>query len=146
VGSLINDETRRLATSAFLGARCCWEKYHNKKPEDMTFKVAWIGFWFNIPGTTLDPAKVAGDFYKNDFDVVMSGIATPFERGRALSAQNAAYLDRFIAGLGDRSIQPFKGSLQFQDGTVFLKEGEVATPQKIWYLPQLLKGMEGKSK
>lgn len=227
VGPLINDETRRLAASAFLGAKYCWENFRNKKPEDLTFKVTWIGFWFNIPGTTLDPTKVADEFFNSGFDVVLSGIDTPevaaqakkmastgkkvkflhydlktgcnlapevcigvpyynwgpsylnqikasmegnsigefvwalpdwknlnnpdtsavgFAKGNALGAKNDRLLDQFIAGLGDRSIQPFKGPLQFQDGTVFLKEGEVATPQQIWYLPQLLKGMEGKSK
>jgi simple sugar transport system substrate-binding protein len=227
VGPLINDETRRLATSAYLGAKYCWEKYRNKKPEDLTFKVTWIGFWFNIPGTTLDPAKVADDYFNSGFDVVLSGIDTQevalqakkaastgkkvkflhydlksgctlapevcigvpyynwgpsylsqiqnsidgkftgefvwalpdwknlnnpdtsavgFAKGNALGVKNDKLLDQFIAGLGDRSIQPFKGPLQFQDDTVFLKEGEVATQQKIWYLPQLLKGMEGKSK
>jgi len=28
---------------------------------------------------------------------------------------------------------------------VHLKDGEVATDQQIWYLPQLLEGMEGQS-
>jgi hypothetical protein len=26
-----------------------------------------------------------------------------------------------------------------------VEEGKVATPQQIWYLPQLLEGMEGQS-
>ena len=33
----------------------------------------------------------------------------------------------------------------FQDGSVFLKDGETATDPQIWYLPQLLEGMEGQS-
>jgi len=33
-----------------------------------------------------------------------------------------------------------------QDKTVYLKDGEVATDQQIWYAPQLLAGMDGKSK
>jgi len=32
-----------------------------------------------------------------------------------------------------------------QDGTAYLKDGEVATDQQVWYLPQLLEGMEGQS-
>jgi simple sugar transport system substrate-binding protein len=32
-----------------------------------------------------------------------------------------------------------------QDGTVYLADGVVATDQQVWYLPQLLKGMEGLS-
>jgi simple sugar transport system substrate-binding protein len=37
------------------------------------------------------------------------------------------------------------GPLDYQDGTVFLKKGEVATDKQIWYLQQLLKGMTGQS-
>jgi len=36
--------------------------------------------------------------------------------------------------------------MNLQDGTVYIKEGEVATDLQIWYLPQLLKGMQGPSK
>ncbi|XXU69223.1 hypothetical protein WME78_17410 [Sorangium sp. So ce1097] len=49
----MNDETRRLVTAAYLGARHCWETYRKKKPEELTFKVTWIGFWFNIPADAL---------------------------------------------------------------------------------------------
>ena len=38
------------------------------------------------------------------------------------------------------------GRSTLQDGTVYLKEGEKATDKQIWYLPQLLEGMEGASK
>ena len=38
--------------------------------------MTWIGFWFNIPGQTLDPTKVAVDFYNTGYDVVLSGIDT----------------------------------------------------------------------
>ncbi|RLC84058.1 MAG: BMP family ABC transporter substrate-binding protein, partial [Chloroflexi bacterium] len=55
VGPLINYETRRLASSAYLGARYCYENYRGKDPNDLRFIVTWIGFWFNIPGVTLDP-------------------------------------------------------------------------------------------
>ena len=76
LGPLINDETRRLAVSAFLGARHCWTEILKKKPQDLQFKVTWIGFWFNIPGQTLDPSKVSADFYRSGYDVVLSGIDT----------------------------------------------------------------------
>jgi simple sugar transport system substrate-binding protein len=76
LGPLINDETRRLAASAYLGARHCWENYLGKDPADLAFKVTWIGFWFNIPGFTSDPTVVADDFFNSGFDVVMSGIDT----------------------------------------------------------------------
>ncbi len=76
LGPLINEETRRLASSAYLGARYCWEKYAGKKAADLTFEVNWIGFWFNIPGVTLDPSQVSDDFFNNGSDVVISGIDT----------------------------------------------------------------------
>ena len=77
LGPLINEETRRLAASAFLGARYAWTKVLGKKAEDLQFKVSWIGFWFNIPGVTTDPAQVAGSIFDGGYDVVISGIDTP---------------------------------------------------------------------
>ncbi len=76
LGPLINPETRRLASSAYLGAKYCWTNYLKNDPAKLQFKVTWIGFWFNEPGTTLDPTKVADDFFNSNFDVVMSGIDT----------------------------------------------------------------------
>jgi len=76
LGPLINDETRRLASSAYLGARHCWTDVLGKDPADLAFKVTWIGFWFNIPGVTLDPTQVANDFFDSGHDVVISGIDT----------------------------------------------------------------------
>jgi simple sugar transport system substrate-binding protein len=227
LGPLINDETRRLVSAAYLGSRYCWENYRKKNPQDLDFKVTWIGFWFNIPGVTLDPTKVSDDFYNGGYDVVMTGIDTPevavqgkkaaeagkkvkflhytlesgcelgpdiclgvptynwgpyylkavqqaeagqfkgefvwadpdwkdinnpntspvgFVRGKALSEENSKFLDQFITGLGDGSINLYKGPLKYQDGTDFLKAGETATPQQIWYMPQLLEGVEGPSK
>lgn len=226
LGSLINEETRRLSSSTYLGAKYCWEKYRHQKPENLKFKVTWIGFWFNIPGVTLDPTKVADDFYNSGYDVLISGIDTPeaiiqgkkaaeagkrvkvvhydlktgcnlapdiclgvpyynwgplylaaiqkamedkytsefvwaapdwkdinnpdtspigFEPGQALGEQKK-FLDQFIQGLADGSINLYKGPIKFQDGTDYLKDGEVATPVQIWYLPQLLAGIEGASK
>jgi simple sugar transport system substrate-binding protein len=227
LGPLINDETRRLAASAYVGARYCWTNILKRDPKKLKFKVTWIGFWFNIPGQTLDPAKVAVDFYNTGYDVVISGIDTTealleadkkakagkkvwaiqydykdgcqqaeevclgvpyfnwgpaflkavklvmdgkwtqywdwngpdwkdinnpdtsavgFVKGKALSKENAEKVDVFIQGLANGSINLFKGPLNFQDGKIYLKEGEVATDLQIWYLPQLLKGMEGPSK
>jgi simple sugar transport system substrate-binding protein len=76
LGPLINDETRRLASSAYLGARYCYQKYRNADPKELKFEVKWIGFWFNIPGVTLDPTEVANSFFNGGADVVMSGIDT----------------------------------------------------------------------
>jgi len=226
LGPLINDETRRLADSAFLGARYCWENFLGNDAADLRFSVTWIGFWFNIPGVTLDPTQVTNDFFAGGTDVVLSGIDTTealvragqrakagedvwavpydfegacaeapdvclgvpyfnwgpayldvaqsviegtfsaqfqwvgpdwsdinnpdtsaigFVKGDALSADDAATLDEFIAGLADRSIIPYTGPLNWQDGSVYLGDGEVTTDQQIWYAEQLLEGMKGAS-
>lgn len=76
LGPLIDPETRRLVNSAFLGARYCWENYKGQPADSLDFKVTWIGFWFNIPGVTLDPTKVATDFINEGRDVIISGIDT----------------------------------------------------------------------
>lgn len=227
LGPLINDETRRLAASAYLGARYCYQTYRNADPKALKFEVKWIGFWFNIPGVTLNPTEVANGFFDGGADVIISGIDTTegivvtsqradkgekvyaipydyenacetapkvclgvpyfnwgpayvkivnevksgtwkqawewnapdwadvnsrdtsaagFKFGDALTDDDKATLTKFIAGLGDGSINLFVGPLNYQDGTVFLKEGEVATDKQIWYLPQLLEGMLGASK
>lgn len=226
LGPLINDETRRLTASAYLGAKYCWETYRQKPAADLKFEVKWIGFWFNIPGVTLDPTQVVNEFIDTGADVVISGIDTTealvvsgqradkgdkvwaipydykgacdqapkiclgvpyfnwgpaylkavqaavdgkfsaffewnspdwkdinnpdtsavgFVKGPALAADAAANLDKFIAGLADGSINLFKGPLNYQDKSAFLKDGEVATDLQIWYMPQLLEGMVGAS-
>ena len=76
LGPLINDETRRLAASAYLGAKHCWTEYAGKDAADLKFKVTWIGFWFNIPGFTSDPTQVANEFINTGYDVIISGIDT----------------------------------------------------------------------
>ncbi len=225
LGPLINDETRRLASSAFLGAKYCWTNIMKKDPANLTFKVTWIGFWFNIPGVTSDPTAVADDFYNSDFDVVLSGIDTTealveakkmhdagktvwsvaydyksncnvapeiclgvpyfnwgpaylatiktaidgtwkenfewnapdwtdinnpdtsavgFTKGAGLSADASTKLDGFIAELAG-GLNLWTGPINLQDKANYLLGGEVATDQQIWYLPQLLEGMEGQS-
>ncbi|MFZ4825759.1 MAG: BMP family lipoprotein [Phototrophicaceae bacterium] len=76
VGPLINDETRRLVNSTYLGARYCYENYRGMNPDDLEFSVTWIGFWFNIPGVTLDPTEETNTFFDGGADVVISGIDT----------------------------------------------------------------------
>jgi simple sugar transport system substrate-binding protein len=225
LGPLINDETRRLASSAYLGARYCWDTVLGNDPADLKFKVTWIGFWFNIPGVTSDPSQVADDFFNSGYDVVISGIDTTealveakkmhdsgksvwalaydfkdncnvapeiclgvpyfnwgpaylatfktaidgtwqegfqwngpdwadinnpdtsaigFVKGNGLSADASAKLDGFISELAG-GLNLWTGPINLQDGTVYLKDGEVATDLQIWYLPQLLEGMEGQS-
>lgn len=225
LGPLINDETRRLADSVYLGAKYCWTKVLNKNISDLTVSVTWIGFWYNVPGTTLDPTQVADEFLNTGFDVVISGIDTTeamveakkmtdagktvwaipydyakacdqipsvclgvpyfnwgpallknmqeiaagtwtphfewngpdwanfdspdsgavgFNIGPALSAENKTTLQQFISDLAG-GLNLWTGPLNLQDGTVYLKDGEVATDQQVWYMPQLLEGMLGKS-
>jgi simple sugar transport system substrate-binding protein len=76
VGPLINDETRRFVNATYLGAKYCWQNYKQQDPSSLTFTVKWIGFWFNIPGTTLDPTTVTNDLFNSGADVVMSHIDT----------------------------------------------------------------------
>ncbi|HAE60319.1 MAG TPA: BMP family ABC transporter substrate-binding protein [Anaerolineae bacterium] len=225
LGPLINDETRRLAASAYLGAQHCWTEYLGNDPADLQFKVTWIGFWFNIPGVTSDPTQVANDFFNTGYDVVLSGIDTTegvteakkraaegkevwaipydyvgsceegqeiclgvpyfnwgpaylealtaaksgtwqpswiwlspdwkdinnhdsstigFVKGQALSSDASASLDKFIAELAG-GLNLFSGPLNFQDGSTFLTDGQTATDLQVWYLEQLLEGMEGQS-
>ena len=227
LGPLINDETRRLVAAAYLGARYAWTNYRGKKASDLKFDVKWIGFWFNIPGVTLDPTKVANDFFTGGTDVLMSGIdtnevlvqagkkskegmkvsaipydfkeackeapgvclgvpyfnwgpayvklvkawragtwkqgfewagpdwkninnpdtsAVGFLPGPALKGEALAKVEEFIKGLASGKIVLFQGPLKFQDGSVFLKEGQKASDKQVWYLPQLLEGMTGPGK
>lgn len=226
LGPLINEETRRLSASCYLGAKYAWEKVLGKNPADLQFKVTWIGFWFNIPGVTADPTQVAQNFYDTGYDVVISGIDTTealtvagqkrqggkaawaipydyvdacgaapqvclgvpyfnwgpdyvalikslqagqwasdwtwsdpdwkdinnpatspvgFKAGDALGEEARTALDQFVADLGAGRVNLFTGPLNYQDGTVFLGAGEKATDKQIWYLEQLLAGMEGQS-
>ncbi len=88
LGPLINFETRRLAASAYLGARYCYENYRGMDPDALEFTVTWIGFWFNIPGVTLDPTEVTNNFIDAGVDVVLSGIDTT--EGIDVAGQRAA--------------------------------------------------------
>lgn len=76
IGPLINSETRRVAASSYLGAKYCWENYRGMDPAELTYEITWIGFWFAIPGVTLDVTEEANSFYDRGFDVIISGIDT----------------------------------------------------------------------
>jgi simple sugar transport system substrate-binding protein len=91
LGPLINFETRRLASSAYLGAKYCSENYRGMSPTELQFTVTWIGFWFNIPGVTLDPTEVTNTFLDSGADVVLSGIDTT--EGIDVTGQRAAQGD-----------------------------------------------------
>lgn len=232
LGPLINDETRRLTSAAYLGAQYCYENFRGMDPAALEFEVVWIGFWFEIPGVTLNPTEVANSFYDGGADVVISGIDTPtalvvagqrardgervfavpydyqdacaeapeaclgvpyynwgpsyvglvqsvidgtfapawdwlpptwddlnnidvsamgFVNGEALSEEAAAQLGEFTALLatgtigGAEGFNLWTGPLNFQDGSSYVAEGEVATAEQVWYMPQLLEGMTGAS-
>ncbi len=68
-----------------------------------------------------------------------------FEKGPALSDAAAKALDQFISDLGAGKVQLFKGPLNYQDGSVFLEADQVADDNQIWYMEQLLEGMDGQS-
>jgi simple sugar transport system substrate-binding protein len=95
LGPLINFETRRLASSVYQGAKYCWENYRGNDVADLTFTVTWIGFWFNIPGVTLDPTEVTTNFLDTGVDVVLSGIDTT--EGIDVTGQRAAAGDPVLA-------------------------------------------------
>ena len=226
LGPLINDETRRLASSAYIGCRECYERYRGGNPDDLQFTVNWIGFWFNIPGFTLDPTQVANDLFNSGVDVLLSGIDTTeaivvagqradkgenvwaipydyegacevkpevclgtpyfnwgpayvrlvkaaragkleqewvweapdwkdindktkspvgFQFGAGLTEEEQKQLEEYIKDLASGKAELFAGPLYLQDGTEYLAAGEQATDEQIWYLPQLLRGMEGAS-
>lgn len=65
VTSSPSDETRRLAASAYLGARYCWRNHRLQNLSQMNFRVAWI--------TGIDTFQVANGLYANGYDVLISG-------------------------------------------------------------------------
>ncbi len=247
IGPLIDPETTRLVNSVYLGAQYCYQNYRGMDPAELQFSVTWIGFWFNIPGVTLDPTEVANASLDDGVDVLISGIDTTeaivvagqraaegnavwavpydyqgacaeapdiclgvpyfnwgpayletvqavmdgtwepgwawnapdwtdinnpdtsavgFEYGGGLTDDEKAQVDEFIAGLAagaqgeDGGLNLWTGPLNFQDGSVFLEDGQVATEKQIWYQaanadeaatsdeitpPQLLEGVVGTS-
>ena len=92
LGPLINDETRRLANAAYLGAEHCW-----KGDSELKFDVVWIGFWFHIPGVTADPTQVANEFFDAGSDVIISHIDTP-EALVVTSQRSAEGQDVYVVG------------------------------------------------
>mgnify|MGYP001824991354 FL=1 len=225
VGPLLNDETRRLVNSAYLGASYCYEEYRGETAA-LDFTVTWIGFWFNIPGVTLDPTQVSNEFLDSGSDVLISGIdttealveagkraaegqavwAVPYDfedacaeapdiclgtpyfnwgpaylevvnsvvndefeatwewngpdwdnltdntktaigwlDGEGLPDDATADLADFIDGLASGDINLFTGPLNYQDGSVWLEDGEEATDFQIWYTESLLEGVTGEA-
>jgi simple sugar transport system substrate-binding protein len=71
--------------------------------------------------------------------------AIGFAMGPALSEPVKNALTVFISDLGQDKINLFKGPLNYQDGSTFVKAGETAGDKQIWYMEQLLEGMTGQS-
>jgi simple sugar transport system substrate-binding protein len=96
-----------------------------------------------IDGKFVPGFEWAGPDWKdiNNPDTSMIG----FVKGEGLGADAATNVDKFIAELAG-GLNLWKGPLTLQDGTVYLADGVAATDLQIWYLPQLLQGMEGLSK
>lgn len=234
IGPLINAETRRVAASAFLGAKYCWENYRGEDPANLTFEITWIGFWFAIPGVTLDTTEESNSFFDRGFDVVMSGLDTTemvvvagqradegeavwsmaynsklgcdqspetclgvpyynwgvsylplvesvidgtweqawdwvtpdfedpgsddtsvtwYQRGEGMSDEVNETVDMFVEELTAYAMEAenaetiflWEGPLNLQDGTELAAEGEPVALEDIWYLEQLLEGMDGAS-
>lgn len=111
---------------------------------------AYVSLVQSILDGTFEPAWdwIAPDWTDiNNHDTSAVG----FVKGPALSEESATALDGFIAELATGSIggaegfNLWAGPLNLQDGTEYVAEGEVATAEQIWYLPQLLEGMTGDS-
>jgi len=234
LGPLINNETRRLVASTYLGARYCYENYREMDADELQFRVTWIGFWFNIPGVTLDPTEESNTFFDSGFDILISGIDTTeaivtagqrrdggedvfaipydfedacaeapeaclgtpyfnwgpsytdlvssvaddtweqdwewlapfwedlsnndetaigFVFGEGLTEEAATDLQDFVDFLAEYALDDanegtfalWEGPLNLQDGTVLAEDGETIDELDVWYLEQLLEGMEGAS-
>lgn len=235
LGPIIIPETRRLASSAYLGAKYCYEHYRGENPDDLVFTIQWINGWVPNQFGALDGVETTDFLFDNGADVVISGIdtldaiktastraqegehvfavpydhhdacdnggpevclgvpyfnwgpsyvkivqavmdgtweqswdwvgpdwsdinnmetsAVGFVKGAALTEEQSAQLDEFIADLAAYATNPFvpnsfalwTGPLNFQDGTEFAADRELVHPLDVWYLPQLLEGINGAS-
>jgi simple sugar transport system substrate-binding protein len=65
--------------------------------------------------------------------------------GPALPPSAQKHLDGFIKDLGSGKINLFKGPLNYQDGSPFVKAGQSASDKQVWYMEQLLQGIDGQS-
>ena len=94
-----------------------------------------------MAGTWVNHFEWNGPYWKNINDPDMSAVG--FNKG-TLSPQVSRDVDRFVGELG-KGLNLWKGPIKLQDGSVYLDKGQAATDQQIWYLPQLLQGMQGQS-
>ena len=78
-------------------------------------------------------------------DVNTDTTTVGFAAGPALSESATAQLDKFISDLATGKVNLFKGPLNYQDGKPFVKAGQTASDKQIWYMEQLLQGMDDQS-
>jgi len=125
LGPLIDSETRRFVNAAYLGAKYCWTDVLGKPADKLAFKVTWIGFWFNIPGVTLDPTQVANDFINGGSDVILSGIDTTegiVEASKATKAGKKIYAIPYdFKGACEQAPEVCLGVPYFNWGPSYLK-------------------------
>ena len=69
-----------------------------------------------------------------------------FEPGTAISVDTHGALLTFIDDLSNGKVNLFTGPLNYQDGSTFVKAGEIATDKQVWYMEDLLEGMTGQGK
>ena len=123
LGPLTNDETRRLVNSAYLGAEYCWENFRDE-PADLVFSVTYMGFWFEIPGVTLDPVLIVNDFIDGGADVVLSGIdanvALIRSGQRADAGENVSAVPYDFIGACDEAPEICLGVPYFNWGPAYL--------------------------
>jgi simple sugar transport system substrate-binding protein len=62
-----------------------------------------------------------------------------------MPGESQANLDAFIDSLASGEVNVWTGPISLQDGSEYVADGDVATDEQIWYLPQLLLGMIGPS-
>jgi simple sugar transport system substrate-binding protein len=65
--------------------------------------------------------------------------------GPGLTDDMKSTLAEYIQGLASGDIFVWTGPLNLQDGSEYIGAGQKATDSEIWYLKQLLEGMEGPS-
>jgi simple sugar transport system substrate-binding protein len=128
LGPLINFETRRYTAAAYLGAQYCYENYRGMAASDLEFTVSWIGFWFNIPGVTLDPTEVTNNFLDTGVDVVLSGIDTTegidVTGQRASEGENVWAVPYDFVGACDNAPEICLGVPYFNWGPTYLETAE----------------------
>jgi simple sugar transport system substrate-binding protein len=84
-----------------------------------------------------------GPDWKNINDPHTSTVG--FVSGPALAPSVRSKLEMFIKDLGSGKLNLFTGPMVYQNGITFLKPGELASDEQVWYMKQLLKGMTGQS-